>query len=879
MKPWGLGNVVGPLFVSVGLWIFQCVARAEPTPIREELFNTIEQVELKWSSSPLKSWDEVKLQFGHQTSYSVYQACNSAYKTTQKILWTTWIPRRDARHLFIDLLFAQEVESPSSLSPLNVHLVQSDTPVPNFKSREYSTQILELRVALPFQDDETIKDIQQKISQRQGLNLGRVSRVGFHLGFSYSGPCLFLGSVQVYFMKCPGFVEARVNFAAVVGESGLVTGACIQGSVEISPPQRHCQADGQWGALQGHCICAVGRQQSGESCEACTAGRYKPENGSAECLPCPPNSIAVRAAAEECSCLDGYFRVASDPADVGCTKPPSAPTNLRVCHLNGTTLELCWGPPADQGGRVEVWYSVECWEREGQSQGHWEACGGAVRLPPHSQRLRDTAVNITGVQLHHDYRLTVQAMNAVSVKSQLQGATKSITIDRWKADVTHTPGPQPLEDQSLPPWLLWAVIPTSLMLTALISSAACLIRHRYKLHRDQDQVLKLMPIHTGTTYRREEQNHQGPHQSNIQLQDEQTEQILRGLREVLVERSTLVLGKELGTGEFGSVYEGLFYPEQGPEIKVAVKTTKAGIYSKEDLESFLKEAELMKNFKHTNVVRLLGVALEQQDDSPVPMPMVILPFMKHGDLRRFLIATRYGDIPMFVPYQSLLRFMIDIAAGMEYLSYYGFLHRDLAARNCMLGDDLRVCVADFGLSKKICSSTYYRQKEAIRMPIKWMAIESIADNIFTTKSDVWSFGVTMWEIVTRGKMPYAAVHNHELLDLLESGRRLKPPDCDPKLYNVMLSCWRRDTTQRPCFTQLGEELRVMLSELSPLEASEEAHYINMGLQVAEQGHADEKNPECEEELATGNVYLPAPGACGPSVEDEEGYLMYMPEKN
>lgn len=226
---------------------------------------------LRFSFIFLSQWSEVKLQFGHQTSYSVYQACNSAYKTTQKILWSTWIPRRHARHLFIDLLFAQEVESPSSLSPLDVYLVQSDTPLRNFKIREYSTPILKLWVAQPFQDDETIKDIQQKISQRQGLDLGQVSQIGFHLGFSYSGPCLFLGSVQVYFMKCPGLVEARVDFAAVAGESGLVKGACVQGSVETSPPQRQCQADGQWGALHGHCICAVGHQQSGESCEGSMA--------------------------------------------------------------------------------------------------------------------------------------------------------------------------------------------------------------------------------------------------------------------------------------------------------------------------------------------------------------------------------------------------------------------------------------------------------------------------------------------------------------------------------------------------------------------------------------------------------------------------------
>uniref|UniRef100_A0AAQ4RL44 receptor protein-tyrosine kinase n=1 Tax=Gasterosteus aculeatus aculeatus TaxID=481459 RepID=A0AAQ4RL44_GASAC len=199
-----------------------------------------------------------------------------------------------------------------------------------------------------------------------------------------------------------------------------------------------------------------------------------------------------------------------------------------------------------------------------------------------------------------------------------------------------------------------------------------------------------------------------------------------------------------------------------------------------------------------------GVTLQREQDFPLPVPLVILPYMKHRDLRRFLI---------FVPHQSLLRFGIDIAAGMAYLSAKGFLHRDLAARNCMLGDDLRVCVADFGLSKKIYSSNYYRQKATIRVPIKWMAIESLSESIYSSKSDVWSFGVTMWEIVSRGRTPYPGVHNHELLELLLSGHRLKPPeDCDHNLYEVMQSCWDKEPSRRPDFKELGEILKGLLSD-------------------------------------------------------------------
>ncbi|XP_048041647.1 tyrosine-protein kinase Mer-like [Megalobrama amblycephala] len=192
--------------------------------------------------------------------------------------------------------------------------------------------------------------------------------------------------------------------------------------------------------------------------------------------------------------------------------------------------------------------------------------------------------------------------------------------------------------------------------------------------------------------------------------------------------------------------------------------------------------------------------------------------------------------------------MIDIAAGMEYLSLQGFIHRDLAARNCMLGDDLRVCVADFGLSKKIYYINYYRHKNrTIKLPVRWMAIESVSDNIFTTKSDVWSFGITMWEITSRGKLPYPGVSNHELLDLLEKGHRLRQGDNDSKLYEVMLSCWHRDPSQRPDFGELGQSLKVLLSELPPLEASKEAHYISLGLEAASdlQDSAEALEPEVE----------------------------------
>ncbi|KAL7877286.1 hypothetical protein SRHO_G00039290 [Serrasalmus rhombeus] len=298
------------------------------------------------------------------------------------------------------------------------------------------------------------------------------------------------------------------------------------------------------------------------------------------------------------------------------------------------------------------------------------------------------------------------------------------------------------------------------------------------------------------------------------------------LQDVMILRNLLSIGKVLGEGEFGSVMEGHLKQPDGSCEKVAVKTMKLDNFSQREIEEFLNEAACMKDFNHPNVIRLLGVCLEV-GPGHFPKPMVILPFMKYGDLHSFLLRSRIGESPQYLPTQTLLRFMIDIAMGMEYLSSRNFLHRDLAARNCMLRDDMTVCVADFGLSKKIYSGDYYRQGRIAKMPVKWIAVESLADRVFTVKSDVWAFGVTMWEIATRGMTPYPGVQNHEIYDYLLEGHRLKQPnDCLDELYSIMFSCWRTDPMDRPDFTKVREMLEKLLEKLPDSSSRNNIIYIN-----------------------------------------------------
>uniref|UniRef100_A0A3P9BGY6 receptor protein-tyrosine kinase n=1 Tax=Maylandia zebra TaxID=106582 RepID=A0A3P9BGY6_9CICH len=305
-----------------------------------------------------------------------------------------------------------------------------------------------------------------------------------------------------------------------------------------------------------------------------------------------------------------------------------------------------------------------------------------------------------------------------------------------------------------------------------------------------------------------------------------SEELQAKLQDVMVMRTLLSVGKVLGEGEFGSVVEGHFTQPDGTSEKVAVKTMKLDSFSQREIEEFLNEAACMKDFNHPNVIKLLGVCLEV-GSAHFPKPMVILPFMKHGDLHSFLLRSRHRETPMFLPTQTLLKFMVDIASGMEYLSGRNFLHRDLAARNCMLRDDMTVCVADFGLSKKIYSGDYYRQGRIAKMPVKWIALESLADRVFTVKSDVWAFGVTMWEIATRGMTPYPGIQNHEIYDYLVEGHRLKqPPDCLDELYEIMYSCWRADPLDRPFFPQLREMLEKLAEKLPESSSRDDIIYIN-----------------------------------------------------
>lgn len=272
------------------------------------------------------------------------------------------------------------------------------------------------------------------------------------------------------------------------------------------------------------------------------------------------------------------------------------------------------------------------------------------------------------------------------------------------------------------------------------------------------------------------------------------------------------LGGVIGKGQFGCVYEAFLTKflggsnDYGPVScqKVAAKTLKGDNLSIETIEAFLKEGMLMKDFCHPNVLSLIGVTIDGRG-----VPMILLPFMLHGSLKNYI-----KNPTLMLTVRDLLMYSEQIADGMRYLAEKKFVHRDLATRNCMLDETLTVKVADFGLSRDIYTKDYYTSEDRhVKLPVKWMALESLVKATYTVKTDVWSFGVVLWELLTRGSTPYPDISNWDVRSYLQAGRRMAKPDaCPEEIYELMLRCWSENPDERPTFAEVYNDLHSMLDD-------------------------------------------------------------------
>ncbi|KAJ8004731.1 hypothetical protein DPEC_G00139340 [Dallia pectoralis] len=266
-----------------------------------------------------------------------------------------------------------------------------------------------------------------------------------------------------------------------------------------------------------------------------------------------------------------------------------------------------------------------------------------------------------------------------------------------------------------------------------------------------------------------------------------------------IQRERIELGRCIGEGQFGDVHQGVYMSPENPALTVAIKTCK-NCTSDSVREKFLQEALTMRQFDHPHIVKLIGVITE----NPV---WLIMEMCTLGELRSFLQVRKYN-----LDLSSLILYSFQLSTALAYLESKRFVHRDIAARNVLVSSVDCVKLGDFGLSRYMEDSSYYKASKG-KLPIKWMAPESINFRRFTSASDVWMFGVCMWEILMYGVKPFQGVKNNDVIGRIENGERLAMPhNCPPTLYSLMTKCWAYDPSKRTRFIELKAQLSLILEE-------------------------------------------------------------------
>ncbi|XP_032339424.1 ephrin type-B receptor 6 isoform X1 [Camelus ferus] len=650
-----------------------------------------------------------------------------------------------------------------------------------------------------------------------------------------------------------------------------------------SPPRLHCNGEGKWMVAVGGCRCQPGHQpaRGDKACQACPQGSYKAWAGDAPCSPCPARSHAPDPAAAVCPCLEGFYRASSDPPEAPCTGPPSAPQELWF-EVQGSALMLHWRLPQELGGRGDLLFNVVCKECGAGGAGACRRCPDEVHFDPRQRGLTESRVLVGGLRAHVPYILEVQAVNGVSELSpdppqaaavnvstshavpsavpavhQVSRASNSITVSWPQPDQTngnildyqlryydqaedeahsftltsetntatvtqlspghiygfqvrartaagHGPYGGKVYFQTLPQGELSTQLPErlSLVIGSILGALAFLLLAAITV-----LALIFQRKRRGTGYMEQLQQYSSPGLGGSTTSTPphtrtpaRPSENLHGRSIPRTSGSRRSLGQPTPAlpGSFGEVRRGRLQPRGRREQAVAIQALWTG--GAESLQmTFLGQAAVLGQFQHPNILRLEGVVTKSR-----PL-MVLTELMELGPLDSFL-RQREGQFSSL----QLVAMQRGVASAMQYLSSFAFVHRALSAHSVLVNSHLVCKVARLG-----------HRPQGPSCMLRWAAPEVIAHGKHTISSDVWSFGIVMWEVMSYGERPYWDMSDQEVLNAIEQEFRLPPPPgCPPGLHLLMLDTWQKDRTQRPHFDQLVAAFDKMIRKPDTLQAGE-----------------------------------------------------------
>uniref|UniRef100_A0A3Q1CPN9 receptor protein-tyrosine kinase n=1 Tax=Amphiprion ocellaris TaxID=80972 RepID=A0A3Q1CPN9_AMPOC len=839
--------------------------------------------ELGWISFPANGWEEVSGYDENLNTIRTYQVCNVFEPSQNNWLLTTYIDRRAAQRIYVEIRFTVRdcASIPSVLGScketFNLYYLETDRTMSEASSSTFH-QILEFYVDTIAADESfsqvdfggRLMKVNTEIRSFGPLSKGR----GFHLAFQDLGACMSLLAVRVFYKKCPSVVRNFAFFPETLtgAESTslvIARGSCIPNAEEVDVPIKlYCNGDGEWMVPIGSCSCKAGYEpDNGNVCRACPQGTFKSSQGAGLCQQCPLYSLSTIEAATLCGCRNGYYRGDMDRPEDMCTSVPSAPRNV-VSVVNQTSVLLEWHPPRETGHRDDLSYNVLCRRCHSSERRACQPCDDSVVFVPGKRALKDTSVEISKLRAHTSYTFEIQAVNGVTNKSPYPAQQLSINITTNQAAPSVVPIMHQVSSTSRSFSLSWpppeqpngiildyemryydkvewddkclSVIQSetpNVVLEGLRPGTGYVVQVRARTVAGYGAYSKEMLFHTLTddeykselgqqlsliagslvggvcivslvaivtlrpdmfsgptptvTFPTLSEGHSSPG-VKIYIDPFTYEDPNEAVREFAkeIDPSCVKIEEVIGSGEFGEVYKGRLKPVGKKEIPVAIKTLKVG-YSERQRRDFLSEASIMGQFDQPNIIRLEGVVTKSRPT------MIITEFMENGALDSFL-RQNDGQFPVI----QLVGMLRGIASGMRYLAEMSYVHRDLAARNILVNSNLVCKVSDFG-----------------KIPVRWTAPEAIAYRKFTSASDVWSYGIVTWEVMSYGERPYWDMSNQDVINAIEQDFRLPAPmDCPVVLHQLMLDCWQKDRNARPKFPDIVSMLDKMIRNPASLKA-------------------------------------------------------------
>ncbi|XP_041427769.1 ephrin type-A receptor 8 isoform X2 [Xenopus laevis] len=789
---------------------FSLAPRSAPTSNEVNLLQT-ETIagDWRWFTSPPHGWDSISEMDEFFRPIHTYQVCNVMSPNQNNWLRTSWVQREGARRVYVEIKFTlRDCNSMPGVSgtckeTFNLYYLETDR---DLGSSTTETQFMKIDTIAA---DESFTNVDLGV-RRLKLNtevrgVGPLTRRGFYLAFQDIGGCIAIVSVRVYYKKCPPMVRNLAAFSeAVTGSDSSslveVQGECVGNSEERDPPKMYCSSEGEWLVPIGKCVCSAGFEEQSDSCVACDLGYYKSFPGDQPCSKCPPFSHSETLAARLCPCDTNYYRSSSDPPSAPCTRPPSDPMNL-ISSVNGTSVTLDWTPPLDTApSQVLAVQQEKAWQT-------------SIRL------LWQEPEQPNGIILEYEIKYyekdkemqiysTLKAKETRAIVSGLKPATRYVFQVRARTSAGCGRFSQTVEVETSKAMALrydtrtiaWICLILITGLVILLTVLICKKRHcgYSKAFQDSDE----KKMQNGHITLASSKLYVDPH-----TYEDPCQAVHDFAREI--ETSRIKIEKIIGSGEFGEVCYGRLKVPGKREIPVAIKTLKAG-YSEKQRHDFLSEASIMAQFDHPNIIRLEGVVTRSK------LTMIVTEYMENGSLDSFL-KSHDGQFNIL----QLVGILRGISAGMKYLSDLGYVHRDLAARNILVNSNLVCKVSDFGLSRILEDDpdAAYTTTGG-KIPIRWTAPEAITYRKFSSASDVWSFGIVMWEVLAYGERPYWNMTNRDVINSVEEGYRLPAPmGCPTPLHQLMLDCWQRDRNDRPRFSLIVSVLDKLMRNPENLKAS------------------------------------------------------------